>query len=911
MMFVFVLLLLCMGSFINGGLTSGLKEDANTTITRSCNDKERQALLGFKANLVDNNNNLRSWGDKNMLDCCYWVGVSCDNDTGHVTGLDLFSDTDGFSGNIISLLPLLLLLPRLQYLDLSGIDFQFNHIPNSLGSLSNLQHLKISAANLSGTIPFQLANLSNLVHLDLSNNSLSGPIPHQLANLSNLDELDLSSNILSGEIPVSFGDLTSLDHLDLSGNRLEGVIPKSFGNFSSLVGLDLSRNLLNGSVPNFVGCSSLAGSILNKTSVYVYSKGYSPRVTNSHGCPSLKKLDLSSNGLTGNLPDSVGKLLNLEYLDVSSNSLEGLISDVHFLNLTKLAYLDLSFNSFTLNLTSHALIQIQLKYIKMQSCKLGPSFPMWIQTQSDFAYLDISNAGISDHAPGWFWNLPRGLRFLNISSNEIKGMLPNVASEFERYPGMDLSYNQLEGTIPLLPSKLAALNLSGNRFSGTLSFLCQIDTALTFLDLSNNLLSGSLPECLQKFHEKLVVLNLSNNSLSGEIPSFLGALSKLQALYLRRNDFVGEIPESLSNCTKLRFVDLGENKLSGNIPSWIGETLSKLYVLVLRSNRFSGSLPSQICYLNNLQYLDLSNNALLGNIPRCFGNFTAMATRVFQAISHSYTSYVEDNTGITRPIIYYINNGVSSRRHVEICAEQSNPYFYDCVPNEEALFIDNALVTWKGTQREFGRGLYLLKSIDISSNKLYGKLPYEITNLRELVSLNFSDNKLHGEIPKHMGRLRSLESLDLSRNKFSGNIPLSLAQLTPLSYLDLSYNNLSGRIPLGPQLQLFNSSSYTGNPQLCGPPLTQRCGPPPPPPPPPATVVGKEDVEEDGNEFWISYYTGMGAGFAVGFSGICGALFLNRVCRYFFFASLNSVNDWIYVTVAVHFRSLHRKFRRV
>ncbi|MFS7957836.1 putative non-specific serine/threonine protein kinase [Helianthus anomalus] len=63
----------------------------------------------------------------------------------------------------------------------------------------------------------------------------------------------------------------------------------------------------------------------------------------------------------------------------------------------------------------------------------------------------------------------------------------------------------------------------------------------------------------------------------------------------------------------------------------------------------------------------------------------------------------------------------------------------------------------------FGRGiLHLLKNIDISSNKLHGKLPSEITNLLELISLNFSDNRLHGELPKHMGRLRSLDSLDLS-----------------------------------------------------------------------------------------------------------------------------------------------------
>ncbi|KAM0069025.1 putative leucine-rich repeat domain superfamily [Helianthus debilis subsp. tardiflorus] len=887
-MYVFVSLLLCMGSFINGGLTSGLKEDANTTITRSCNDKERQALLGFKANLVDIN--------KEKKDCCQWKGISCDNQTGHVTEVDLSTYSGGLSGNTSHFLSL---LHQLQYLDLTGIDFQFNHIPNSLSSLSNLQHLKISAANLSGTIPFQLANLSNLVLLDLSNNSLSGPIPHQLANLSMLDELDLSNNLLSGQIPVSFGDLTSLDLLGLSGNRLEGAIPKSFGNLSSLVELDLSRNLLNGSVPNFIGCSSMKRSSSNRNSLYNRRPFESAYGTNFPGCLLLSKLDLSSNRLAGNLPKSVGELLNLEHLDVSNNSFKGLISDIHLLNLTLLTYLDLSFNSFALNLSSQ--MSFQLNAIKMQSCKLGPSFPVWIQTQTNFAYLDISSAGISDRVPGWFWNLPRRLRFLNISSNEIKGTLPNMTTVFERYPGMDLSYNQLEGTIPLLPSKLAALNLSGNRFSGTLSFLCQIDTTLTFLDVSNNLLSGSLPECLKKFHEKLVVLNLSNNSLSGEIPSFLGALSELQALYLRRNDFVGEIPESLSNCAKLRFVDLGENKLSGNIPAWIGETLSKLYVLVLRSNRFNGSLPSRICSLTNLRFLDLANNALLGNIPKCFGNFTAMATRRVQddIISHYYSSYVSTLPG-TKPQHDHTTYYALNRTGDVLCTRRGGRYSI-CGSNESALFIDNALVAWKGKQREFGRGLYLLRSIDVSSNKLYGELPSEITNLLELVSLNFSDNRLHGEVPKHIGRLRSLDSLDLSRNEFSGNIPTSLTQITRISYLNLSYNNLSGRIPTGTQLQSFSYTSFIGNPQLCGPPLTQTCGLLSPPP----TVVGKED----GEGFWDSYYIGMAAGFAVGFLGICGALFFNRWCRYFLFASLNNLKDWIYVTSIVHFRRFHRKFR--
>ncbi|XP_076911724.1 receptor-like protein EIX2 [Bidens hawaiensis] len=835
-MLVFVSLLLCMGSFINGGLTSRYKEDASMMVMRSCHDKERHALLGLKANLVDINNTLNNWRSKEKNDCCQWAGVSCDKHTGHVTELDLSSSYSYvLSGNIS---PFLSLLPQLEYLDLSGIDFQFNPIPNSLTSLTSLKGLTISGANLSG------------------------PIHHHIANLSKLDFLDLSNNFLSGPIPDSLGDLTSLTEIHLSRNRLEGVIPTSIGNLPRLIELDLSRNLLNGSVPDFVRSTF------------------------------LRQLDLSRNRLTGNLPNSMGKLSNLRYLDVSSNSLTGVIYDVHFQTLDVLIYLDLSFNSFELNLSSN--IGFELLTIKLQSCKLGPSFPMWIQTQRYFAYLDISNAGISDFVPAWFWDLPPRLRFLNISSNDIKGTLPDMALVFEDYPGMDFSNNQLEGMIPLLPSKLAALNLSRNRFSGTLSFLCRIDAALTFRDLSSNLLSGTLPDCLKKFYEKLVVLNLSNNSLSGEIPSSLGFLSELQALYLRRNAFVGEVPTSLNNCTKLRFVDLGENNFSGNIPAWIGETLSELYVLVLRSNRFNGSLPSQICFLNNLQLLDLSNNLLVGNIPRCFGNFTAMATRRFQddITSHSYSSYVA-----TLP-------NATSVGATEYCPGLDGG-FLSCFTNEDALFIDNALVAWKGTQRQFERGLYLLKSIDISSNKLYGKLPSEITNLRELVSFNISNNKLYGEIPKHVGQLRYLDTFDLSRNEFSGNIPLSLSNIDRLSYLNLSYNNLSGRIPTGTQLQSFSYTSYSGNPQLCGPPLIQICEPSPPP----ATVVGEEDVQDEEDELWKSYYIGMSSGFVFGFCGICGALFLNCRFRYFVFASSNNMKDWIHVTV-VHFQSLRMKFRR-
>ncbi|XP_071693065.1 receptor-like protein EIX2 [Rutidosis leptorrhynchoides] len=738
----------------------------------SCIDKERQALLMFKGDLKDiNDSTLNDWSnEEGKRDCCKWSFVSCNNLTGHVTKLDFsnFTFAIRLSGKIS---PSLKVLKQLQYLDLSYINFQSSHIPNFLGSLTNLQDLHLYNANLSGPIPLWLENLANLKSLNLGANSLVGSISHQLGNLSN-----------------------------------------------------------------------------------------------------LKSLQLLSNRLSGDLPNSVGQLSNLEYLDISYNSLRGVISDPHFINLSSLTLLDMSFNSFSFNFSSDFRFPFQLYTINLQSCNLGPSFPVWLKSQIRFKSLDISSNGISDGVPRWFWNVPLELWTLNVSSNELKGTLPDITLKFYNYPGLDLSNNRFEGRVPLFSSKFASLDLSGNKFKGNLSFLCHINgDLLTFIDLSNNSFSGNLPDCWSRF-QKLVVLDLSYNNLSGNIPLSFGFLNQLEALYLQKNAFVGELPMSLSNCTNLTFVNLGENKLIGKIPVWVGERLTRLYCLVLRSNMLSGSLPPQICWLYNLRILDLSNNKLVGNLPSCFGNFSSMSNRSGDDVSSH---------------VYF----------------QSSILIRDTRAGLLGDFNDNAFVAWKGTYQSFGRNhLDQLNIIDLSNNNLSGEFPFEITSLVELVSFNISLNKLHGKLPKDIGLLKSLNSLDLSRNQFSGKIPSSLSQLDGLGYLDLSYNNLSGETPTATQFQRFDSSSYEGNPLLYGPPLTPISRP--------TTIVVEEDVNhihEYDDDFWKSYYMGMSVGFVVGFWGICGVIFLNRRCRHLLFTSLSLANDCIYVTLVV----LYRKFKRL
>ncbi|GKV29215.1 hypothetical protein SLEP1_g38161 [Rubroshorea leprosula] len=489
----------------------------------------------------------------------------------------------------------------------------------------------------------------------------------------------------------------------------------------------------------------------------------------------------------------------------------------------------MSSNSLSINFSSDWIPPFQLDVITLTSCKLGPKFPSWLKSQRKFSFLNIPGSGISDSIPEWFWNLSSRVMHVNLSSNHIYGSLPDLSTtKFADSlgPGIDLSKNKLEGLLPVFSVNVTSINLSENRFSGSISSLCTITGGkLRFLDASHNQLSGKLPDCMMQW-TTLEVLNLENNHLFGKIPSSIGSFHRHESLGLQYNSFSGEIPWSLGNCSALQYLDLNYNSFSGKIPTWIGERLSSLSFLLLRSNNFSGDIPLQLCWLTNITLLDLSNNNLSGNIPSCIQNLTALVQKESSAHDHSFTESIIDG-----------------------CFDYIGSY------------ADKASVMWKGMERDYENGnLETLKIIDLSSNKLTGKIPVQISALLELVQLNLSRNQLAGWIPSNIGQMRQLESLDLSWNQLSGQLPWSLSQLYFLGVLNLSYNNFSGRIPLGTQIQTFNASSFVGNPALCGLPLTSTC--------PMDEKSESKPKSRDIAEFWKWFKPGMELGAAIGFVGV-------------------------------------------
>ncbi|WKA07343.1 hypothetical protein VitviT2T_025184 [Vitis vinifera] len=533
----------------------------------------------------------------------------------------------------------------------------------------------------------RFANLNSLVTLNLAFNNIQGPIPSSLRNMTSLRFLDLSYNYFTSPIPDWLYHITSLEHLDLGSlntesNNFHGIVPNDIGNLTSITYLDLSYNALEVEIFRSLGnlCSF---QLLNF----------------------LSSLSIDRNSFSGHIPISLGGISSLRYLRIRENFFEGIISEKHLANLTSLEKLDASSNLLTLQVSSNWTPPFQLRALDLGSCLLGPQFPAWLQTQKHLEYLNMSYAGISGVIPAWFWT--RFLRTVDLSHNQIIGSIPSLHSSY-----IYLGSNNFTDPLPPIPSDVAQLDLSNNLFRGSLSpMLCRRTkkvNLLEYLDISGNLLSGELPNCWMYWRE-LMMLKLGNNNLTGHIPSSMGSLIWLGSLHLRNNHLSGNFPLPLKNCSSLMVLDLSKNEFTGTIPAWMGNFNGKfieifpgdgeitytpgLTVLVLHSNKFTGSIPLELCHLDSLQILDLGNNNLSGTIPRCFGNFSSMTKQ----------------------------------------SNSSSPFRFH---NEDFIYagsIDTAILVMKGVEYEYDNTLGLLAGMDLSSNKLSGEIPEELTDLHGLI----------------------------------------------------------------------------------------------------------------------------------------------------------------------------------
>lgn len=239
--------------------------------------------------------------------------------------------------------------------------------------------------------------------------------------------------------------------VDFSNNMLSGDLSaiRSWGNYVEVI--DLSSNKLTGTLPN-------------ETSQFLR----------------LMSFKASNNLLTGELPLVLGTYPEINVIDLSHNQIYGTLPLTLFTTL-RLMDLNLSGNSFTGN--------IPFPHAATSQSSGVPSLP----TQNlSLVSLDLSNNSLSGLLPQNIGIMSQ-LRLLDIARNNISGQIPRQFGMLHGLQYIDLSDNHFEGNIPdIFPDGLMGFNISYNDLSGTVP-----DNLLKFPASSfhpgNNLLVLPLP----------------------------------------------------------------------------------------------------------------------------------------------------------------------------------------------------------------------------------------------------------------------------------------------------------------------------------------------------------------------------------------------------------------------------------
>ena len=627
-------------------------------------------------------------------------------------------------------------LTNLEELYLYGNDLT-GPIPPELGNLTNLKRLNLGDGRLVGSIPSELGRLTNLTRLYLALNNLTGPIPPELGNLTNLTVLALSRNSLTGSIPPELGNLTGLESLSSSLNNLTGPIPPELGNLANLTGLVLSRNDLTGTIPeSFLEVNGLEwfrfdnnaglcvpgatgfvtwlerienvfGPYCNESDMKVLDRLYQTSGgsdwTNSSGwleTPVLDEwygvtanalgrvvtLDLTSNGLTGDLPASVGKLAEMTALRVDSNALSGrLPSTLAQLPLQEFHYADTglcvpalsSFQTWLNGIASHegTGMECDLQSDREILVALYESTdgPNW--TRSDNWLTDAPLGdwyGVATDASG-------RVVYLYLYRNNLAGPIPPELGNLASVTTLNLGYNLLNGPIPPELGNLASV---------------------TTLNLGYNLLNGPIPPELGNL-DSLESVNLWQNNLTGPIPAELGNLANLEGLFLNQNNLAGAIPAELGKLGNLEDLYLNENGLTGPVPGELGD-LSNVEYLFLDNNDLSGLLPPTFGKMSSLKRLGLTNNSRMqGPLPHeltALRQLEAILAGATQLCAPSDPGFQAWLAGVHARRIVTCASGVPATAYLTQ-AVQSREYTVPLVAGEKALlrvFVTAASATEAG-----------------------------------------------------------------------------------------------------------------------------------------------------------------------------------------------------------------------
>ncbi|CAN6177845.1 unnamed protein product [Urochloa humidicola] len=569
----------------------------------AADDDDRETLLAVKKEWGEPPQ-LASWDPTAGADHCTWRGVTCAAGSGtavtelsfhglnltgsvpasicflsNLTRLDLaYNDLTGaFPAAALSA------CAHLTFLDLSNNLFT-GPLPRDFGGLSpaTMEHLNLSNNSFAGEVPPAVARLlPALKSLLLDTNNFTGAYPAaEISELAGLEVLTLANNpFAAAPVPVELGKLANLTYLWMDNMSLTGEIPEAFSGLTELTLIGLSRNELTGAIPTWM----LQHRKLQR--LYLYINNLSGELPSNVTATSLVELDVSTNRLTGVIPEALGDLKNLTFLGLYQNRLTGVIPP------------------------SIGLLP-RLNDIEIYDNQLSGELPPELDKHSPLGNVEVCNNNLSGTLPE---TLCANGKLYNIVAfkNSFSGELPVNLGDCVTINNLMLYNNRFSGEFPAKIwsfQGLTTVMIQNNSFTGTLP--AEISTNISRIEMGNNMFSGSIPTSATQ----LQVFHAENNRIAGELPADMSKLANLTDFSLPGNRITGSIPASIKLLQNLNSLNMSTNRLSGTIPPGSIGQLQALTILDLSGNELTGGIPPDMGQMH-FTSLNVSLNQLTGEVP--------------------------------------------------------------------------------------------------------------------------------------------------------------------------------------------------------------------------------------------------------------------------------------------------------
>ena len=591
-----------------------------------------------------------------------------------------------------------------------------------------------------------------------------------------ITKLELPKNNLRGFIPPELFQLPKLNAINFNGNSQLGVGDAS--SYSLIAPLEIFKMANSGIKTSLSHTISLLQSLSSTIRAVTISDNDFGGIEIPSGLTELTELEalqMSNCNFSGDFPESMGNLIKLQVLNAADNELIGVLPGDAISKMASLIELNLSGNLFVGQIPGEQLSQ--LKNLERLSIAGRPTSSSSVSVQLARSVSSSTQHGLTGSLPD-FSGLTR-IHSIDLSYNQLGGTIPETLLKdlADKRIKLDiyLQYNKLSGTVPGSLAKFQAImiNILGNELRDIDSALCS----------KAQWMSGDVATygcdaiaCPRNTYSPLgrkatgsgTCLSCSDDSIA----PYLGSQkctqfqNVAQQLMWKESQILMDFFDATHGSQWKIRTNWGQDATT--ICSWYGvtclsnSTTGLVSSIMLPDNNLNGTVPSALFDLQALEAIDFSKNRVDVKFDTTGSNGASALTDI--RLNDTMTSSL---------------NGISGATNLQVL-RASNAKISGDIPDELWTLLN-------------------IHTLELGKNNLTGSLSSNIGRLQNLVTLSLPENKLQGQIPEAIGSLSQLVVLNLAENNWTGTLPSSIQSLTRLEKLDISdFNDDAGNGVTGP-----------------------------------------------------------------------------------------------------------------